>query len=414
MSKTNSKATTKGNSTAASKGGKRLMLNNTDDFNITKWSNTDIDFEDEKNKEGNQFTCYGRYNYGKESAPVQNQLVFKTGPFKLVTYGIPPLGKFAKTDKDRSYVKIPFDTTQESCVSLFKMFQELDTWAVKNKDKFFSGKLSKFAKLYDYTPIVRKPQEQIPLDDDDDGESTKKQSSSSSEKPLYAKIKISTDFESGDVNTTVFLREEGVPVKQEVKTVTDMASLVTWQSTVQMICSCNKLWFSRSADKTGRRQYGISFKILQCEVTDKPSGGAKSDFTTYAFDDSVKVEEKDESESESESDSEDEKKPQQEAKKTEKRKEASPTKDESDSDSDDDSDEDSEEEKKATTKSAVVQESDDESDEDSEEEKPAPKQATKKTVAKGKGKKAAESDDDDESEDEPPVKSTKKVAKSAK
>jgi hypothetical protein len=404
--KTNSKAVKGSN---ASKGGKRLMINDAD-FNITKWSHTEIDFEDEKNKNGNQFTCYGRYNYGKESSPVQNQLVFKTGSLKLVTYGIPPLGNYAKTDKDRCYVKLPYDTTQESCVSLFKMFQALDTWAVKNKDKFFTGKLSKFAKLYDYTPIVRKPQEAIALDDDDDDdEGTKKQSSGSSEKPMYAKIKISTDWNTGDVNTTVFLREDGVPVKQEVKTVTDMASLVTWQSTIQMICACNKLWFGKSADKTGRRQYGIAFKILQCEVTDKPTGSsAKSDFTTYAFDDTVKVEEKDES------DSEDDEKQSDASKKAEKKEAVTVSKnDDSDDDDSDEEDSDEEDTKKTVAKPAAIQESDDDdSDEESEEEKPAPKQAKKEV--KGKGKKVVESDDESEEEEKPAPKPAKKSAKSGK
>ena len=395
--KTNSKAV-KGTST--SKGGKRLMID-VADFNITKWSNTEIDFEAENNKNGNQFTCYGRYNYGKESSPVQNQLVFKTGSVKLITYGIPQLGQYAKTDKDRSYVKIPYDTNQESCVSLFKMFQALDAWAIKNKDKFFTGKLSKFAKLYDYTPIVRKPQEAISLDDDEGDE--KKQSSNQSEKPMYAKLKISTDWQSGDVNTTVFLREDGVPVKQEVNTVTDMAALVTWQSTIQMICACNKFWFGKSADKSGRRQYGLTFKVLQCEVTDKPSGSAKSDFTTYAFDDTVKVEGKDESD--------DEDAPV--VKKVEK-KEAVSSKDEDSDEDDSDDDSDEEEDKKVASKQTVIQESDDDDEDESEDEKPAPK-ATKKDTKTTKGKKVVESDDEDESEDEKPApKATKKTAKSGK
>ena len=375
-----------------SKGGKRLMID-VADFNVTKWSNTEIDFEDEKNKNSNQFTCYGRYNYGKESSPVQNQLVFKTGPIKLVTYGIPSLGQYAKTDKDRCYVKVPYDTSQESCVQLFKMFQALDAWAVKNKDKFFTGKLSKFAKIYDYTPIVRKPQEAIPLDDED-GESKPK-----SDKPMYAKVKINTDWQTGDVNTTVFVREDGVPVKQEVKTVTDMANLVTWQSTIQMICSANKLWFGKSADKAGRRQYGIAFKLLQCEVTEKVGGSsAKSDFTTYAFDDTVKVEEKEETASTG-------------SKKESKIVAAA------DSDSEDESEDD-----KPVTKQAVVaaeedsdsEEESDDDDDESEDEKPVAK--GKKPAAKTVSKKAADSDDEDDSEDEKPAPkvATKKPAKSGR
>ncbi len=381
----------------SSKGGKRLMID-VSDFKITNWSNTEIDFEDEKNKNGNQFTCYGRYNYGKESSPVQNQLVFKTGPVKLVTYGIPQLGQYAKTDKDRSYIKLPYDTTQQSCVSLFKMFEALDSWAIKNKDKFFTGKLSKFAKIYDYTPIVRKPQEAIPLDDDEQADAKPK-----AEKLMYAKLKISTDWQSGDVNTTVFVREDGVPVKQEVKTVTEMASLVTWQSTIQMICAANKLWFGKSADKQGRRQYGISFKLLQCEVVERTgSASAKADFTSYAFDEDVKVEEKDETESVA-------------SKKSSPKKVAAPAEDSSD-----DSEDDQPVVKAAAKKVEEDSDSDDsedDSDEDeSEDEKPVAK--GKKPVAKQTKKAADSDDDDDESEEEekpaPKAQASKKTAKSSR
>ena len=369
------KSFAKSNSTkvsSAPKGGKRLMIDDAD-FKITNWSHTEIDFENDMNKNGNQFSCFGRYNYGKESSPIQNQLVFKTGPLKLVTYGIPPLGNFAKTDKDRSHIKIPYDKTQESFVNLFKMFEALDTWAIKNKDKFFTGKLGKFSKLYDYTPIVRKPQEVIPIDDDDDTEPTK-QTSNSSERPMYAKIKISTDWKSGEVDTTVFLREDGVPVKQEVKTISDIASLVTWQSTIQMICSCTKLWFGKSADKTGRRQYGIAFKILQCEVIERSSGGpkVKSDFTTYAFDDTIIVEEKSE---------------------TKKENKKVAVKD-SDDDSDEDSDDDKNTKAEQVGKSSTVEDSDDD----------------KNTKAEQVAKPTTVEDSDDDSDNDTPQNATKQVS----
>ena len=347
------------------------------DFDITKWDSTKIDFEDEKNKNSNQFTCYGRYDYGNSSSPIQNQLVFRTGPIKIITYGIPQLGQYAKTDKDRCYIKIPYDTSQESCVELFKMFQALDTWALKNKDNFFTDKLSKFAKIYDYTPIVRKSQDLIPLDDDG------KESKVKSDKPMYAKIKINTDWQSGEVTTTVFVREDGVPVKQEVSTVSDMAALVTWQSTIQMIGAANKLWFGKSADKTGRRQYGIAFKLLQCEVTEKVGGSStKSDFTSYAFDDTVKVEEKEEIvktvktvavESDSESDSEDEKP-------VSKQEASKPTK--VDSDSEESDEEPVAKGKKPVAKSVTKKPADSESESESEDEKPAPKVISTKKPAK--------------------------------
>ncbi len=364
-----------------SKGGKRLMIDVVD-FDITKWSSTEIDFEAEQNKTGNQITCYGRYNYGKISSPVENQLVFKTGSIKLVTYGIPQLGQYAKTDKDRSYIKIPFDKNQESCIALFNMFEAMDKWAIKNKEKFFTGKLSKFSKVYDYTPIVRKPQEAIPLDDEDEDHKPKQQH----EKPMYAKIKISTDWQTQEVNTTVFLREDGIPVKQEVKTITDMANLVTWQSAIQMICACNKLWFGKSADKTGRRQFGLAFKILQCEVTEKSGGGVKSDFSTYAFDDTVKVESKEATKKESsdeDTDSEDEKDTKKVVKKDSSDEDTDSEDDKpkptvANTDSDSDSSEDDKPVKKDVKDTkAKKQES---SDDESEDEKPAPKPVAKKTA----------------------------------
>jgi hypothetical protein len=241
------------------------------------------------------------------------------------------------------------------------MFQALDAWAVKNKDKFFTGKLSKFAKIYDYTPIVRKPQEVIPLDDDDDN----KPKVSSNDKPHYAKVKINTDWQSKEVSTTVFLREDGVPVKQEVKTVSDLANIVTWNSTIKMICCCNKLWFGKSADKSGRRQFGIAFKILQCEVSEKVGGSAKNDFTSYAFDDEVKIEEKKEQSATTTTSS---------SEKVESKVEQSDDDDDDDDDDDEDEDEKPVASKKVETKAV---ESDDDSEDSDEED-------TKQTKGKKK------------------------------
>ena len=274
--------------------GKRLMLSINDcAFDIENISSTDIDLNDTKFKNGNQYFSFIRYNYGTESSPVNSQLCFKTGEITLTSYGIPGISTYAKTDKDRSYIKLPFDKVQESCENLFAMFSNLDKWAIENKDKLFSGKMAKFMKLYDYQSIVRTPQEIIALDLEDDAPNTA--TAEKKEKMNYAKIKIDTSYDSGEVITTVFLREDGVPKKQNVATITDMAEIVTWQSTIQFIATCNKIWFSKSAGQDGRRKYGIGFKLNQIEVTNKSSsngGSAKNDFNFYAFNDTVEVEEK--------------------------------------------------------------------------------------------------------------------------
>ena len=160
-------------------------------------------------------------------------------------------------------------------------------------------------------------------------------------------------------------------------------------------------WFGKSADTQGRRQYGMSFKLLQCEVVERTgSASAKADFTTYAFDDGVKVEEKDETESSS--------------------KKVVAAKDESDDDSEDD--EPVVAAKSSPKKAAAAEESEDDSEDDSdddseddseEEEKPAAK--GKKPVAK-QTKKVADSDDDSEEEEKPVAKAQagKKTVKSSR
>lgn len=386
--KTVSESNTKAGYSGAKK--KQLIISSSE-FNPTKFSNTEIDFNDERNKSSSQFTCYARYNYGKESNPIQNRLVFRTKPIKFSHYGIPRESQYAKTDKDRSYIKLPYDTEQESCEEIFKMFEQIDNYMIKNKDKIFTGKLEgKLSKLYDYTPIVRTPQEIVNLDDEEDEESNKK----STERPKYAKIKMNTDWETNEVKTIVFAREDGVPIKQEVKTVTEFANILTWNSTAQFVISCSKIWIGKSADKTGRRQYGVSFKIEQAEITERSSSGSlKTDFTQYAFGESAAVED---SENEEETKVVESKKtPAKEIKETKQTKESSKdTKkqtsakkvvEESDDDSDDDDDDDSDDD----VEDSEEEESEDESDEE-EEVKPPPK-ASKSTPAKGASKPAKSS-----------------------
>ena len=126
------------NNTAA-KNGKRLMLSINDGaFRIKNISSTEIDLNDTKFKNGNQYFSFIRHNYGTESSPVNGQLCFKTGEITLTSYGIPGISTYAKTDKDRSYIKLPFDKAQESCEKLFALFSSLDTWAIENKDKLMN------------------------------------------------------------------------------------------------------------------------------------------------------------------------------------------------------------------------------------------------------------------------------------
>jgi hypothetical protein len=170
------------------------------------------------------------------------------------------------------------------------MFEKIDKYMIDNKEKLFSGPLKKFITKYEYTPIVRTPQEPITLDEDDEDKKPV-DTKPKTERFQYAKIKLNTVYETGAINTYIFSRDEaGVPVEKKVNCVDDLINEMPWNSTAQFAVSLSKAWFSKSADKSGKRNYGVTFKCQQIDVIEKPAKGAsatlKTDFKNYAFDDS--------------------------------------------------------------------------------------------------------------------------------
>ena len=172
------------------------------------------------------------------------------------------------------------------------MFEKIDKYMIDNKEKLFSGPLKKFIKIFEYTPIVRTPQEPITLDDDEENNDKKKDEvKPKTERFQYAKIKLNTIYETGAISTYIFSRDEaGVPVEKKVGCVDDLLNEMPWMSTAQFAISLSKAWFSKSADKSGKRNYGVTFKCQQIDVIERPAKGAssslKTDFKNYAFDDS--------------------------------------------------------------------------------------------------------------------------------
>jgi hypothetical protein len=91
---------------------------------------------------------FPRYQCSRASA----NLIFQTDPIIFTQYGIPQFGAFYRTDRDRSFMKIPHDPNQEPCIQLFKMLKEIDDHMVKNRGELFGSLSSK----YEYVPIVKK------------------------------------------------------------------------------------------------------------------------------------------------------------------------------------------------------------------------------------------------------------------
>jgi len=57
----------------------------------------------------------------------ENFMIFTTGPIVFSTYGIQKLNtKFNRSNKDRMYIKIPNDPSQNSCIKLFDALKSID------------------------------------------------------------------------------------------------------------------------------------------------------------------------------------------------------------------------------------------------------------------------------------------------
>jgi hypothetical protein len=348
------------------------------DVETSRISSTELQ-ENERSK--GQKLAYPKYNHPKFG--IDQPLIFQFPWVRLETYGVPRAGEYFKNDSDRTFVKLPLNNSIPETEELTKKCKEIDKYF--SSEEFASKLLGKKWNKYTYQPIIR---ESISYDnDDDDNENSKKKLSKQSTLPKYPylKLKIDTDYTSGEIKTKLY-RSEMIDNKrtrieiQDIKTIDDFARVVCFQSNFRPIVRLVKFWAQPLTKKDPA--WGATFKIIKGEVEPPTKGNSlyKDYMNSDAFLDSdeettnapsipvkkVKQVESDESDE----------------------KPKSPKKV-----AQIESDDDSEEEKPKIVKKVAQIESDD----DSEEEKP-------KIV-----KKIAQVESDDNSEEEKP-KIVKKVA----
>merc|ERR1711988_355027 len=301
------------------------------------------DPEENKRSKG-QKIAYVRYG--------DKQPFLQTPEIQLETYGIPRAGEYYKEDSQRSFIKVPLNEEFSTDVKLFKQkLEQLDTIMDSDqlREKIFGSKKS--AKGWVYQPLVRESMQQTIEDSDSDSdEEGTKASTSAQFRPPYFKAKLKTNYESGDVETVVYKKDNGNRSKQKVKTLTDLESLVTYRSTIRLVVMPNKLWAMKNMQG---KKYGLALKITHLEVEPITRSSIRDYVEGYAFVDSDDEGEvthdlsKEETLSEDDSDNE--------SQTLNTKSLGNDLDDNSDSDDDDDSDSDSEEEpvvKKKTTKKA--------------------------------------------------------------
>ena len=194
--------------------------------------------------------------YGANST--SNTPLFLQLPWiELNTYGIPRLNDFFTEDSQRCFVKTPLSDDDPEVAHCKTVLKSID-----NKFKSDDFKVKVFgaakAKKFAYQEVVRSPL----VDDDNKNKSTVD----------YMKIKISTNYETGEINTSVCtsVMENNKRVRtnvpdESIKTVDDIAKYICYGARVRFIIRPVKLW-AQAPNASKDPMYGITFKLVKAEV----------------------------------------------------------------------------------------------------------------------------------------------------
>jgi hypothetical protein len=215
--------------------------------------------------------AYPRYDH---PALGKDQLSIMQGSdMKLSSYGIPPKEPYFvdKPDKERSFVKIPFDESIHGCKEFKEKLLEVDEHmkSKEMKEKLFGKKASK----YNYVPIVRV--QAVDDDDDDDDDKKKKEKKNTTPKYDYMKAKLDLTYPDFKIKTRLVKavkNEDGKTEREpiDVETLDDVSKHLCFLSEFKPIFRIAKLWAHPPKGVQGNPpQYGLVFKLIKAEV--KPS-----------------------------------------------------------------------------------------------------------------------------------------------
>jgi hypothetical protein len=205
----------------------------------------------------------------------ESQRLMLQGPWiDMNAYGVPQLGEYYKTDKDRAFIKIPLDLNNPEVKEFYEKLQSIDE--LMSSKEFKAQQFGDKAKKYKYAyPICR-----VPIDDDEDEDKKK----SKYPRPPYMKVKLDATWPETKILTQVFtsVMKDGKREreKQEVESVDDFANVVRYLSKIRPIISPVKAWCEKKG-KMGKDflEYGITFKLVKVEV--EPHVGNSSNLSSY-------------------------------------------------------------------------------------------------------------------------------------
>jgi hypothetical protein len=235
------------------------------DFNAKDLTFTKFE-ENERSKAQN--LAFPRYK--------ETQRLMLQGPWiDMNAYGVPQLGEYYKTDKDRAFIKIPLDLNNPEIKEFYDKLQTIDE--MMNSKEFKAQQFGDKAKKYKYAyPICR-----IPIEDEDNDDEKKK---SKYPRPPYMKVKLDATWPETKILTQVYtsIMKDGKREreKQEVESVDDFANVVRYLSKIRPIIQPVKAWCEKKG-KMGKDflEYGLTFKLIKVEV--EPHVGSGSNLFQY-------------------------------------------------------------------------------------------------------------------------------------
>lgn len=172
------------------------------------------------------------------------------------------------SDRERGKIKIPFDMDNADSKKLYELLSAIDKKAETTKEEIFGDK--KKASIYKYQPIVRQASENPDAPED------------AVIPPDYFVIKFDLDWSTGNVNTKLFVNDDGERTEVKIATVDDMSKYVRYKCEFRPIFSICKMFAARSADSEGKRKYGFGLKLKLIEV--RPMKSMKEETETFFID----------------------------------------------------------------------------------------------------------------------------------
>ena len=200
-------------------------------------------------------TAYLTYsnNTGASSTPLFLQLPW----ILLDNYGIPRINEFFTEDSQRCFVKTPLTNEDPEIAEYKTVLTSIDNKFSSNEFKiklFGPAKAKKVA----YQKTVRTPL----VDEENKNKNTMD----------YMKIKLSTNYDTGEINTSVCtsVLENGKRTRTNVqddaiKTVDDISKYICYGARVRFIIRPVKLW-AQASNASKDPMYGITFKLVKAEV----------------------------------------------------------------------------------------------------------------------------------------------------